>query len=653
MPPPAEAPARRGPSALPSSLGPLPEESLAGYLLRLAYRLELPPMRIAGLCGLAGRLTRGQIQVDQLIGLPAAIAGRFSRATSLTSGEVGNLSLRRFSHSYPALAAGRTGPGNIASVYTDTWAANFSSRYCPECLAEGSGRPDGSFGGAWKLSWHLPVVFACTSHKRLLEHTCPACASTLNSAGRGRATLIARPDAAGLHPHQCRNPDDRAENPRRRQGPLCGGRLDDPLAPSRARLSPDDLGRLLSLQAKIEQRLDRVPAGGTGNPDAGTAFFPDLIAASRLLRLSWPAGSSLAGSEALASLIGDHVAPITRALSPAPAGTGRTRPGRRDASIWEAPGPPAQCGALILAADSIIGDRDPSGLRDRIQSLARVAARSHPKAFRQFRNLDLSPGLGRAMAPRVHGFHNAAVHPRLLPPSRECQFTAEEIPPHLPLKWYDDHLADFAGRIPNQTSWTSRHLRRVTPIKLAEMTAGGTWRQCADSLGIPVTAAGTSFVVLRRQIASTGLWEEFEGIVEEIARGLDRAGSRTNYASRRRALEHWQIPAGHWKAMCSDVYQAGPHIRPQDPAIGTVLIWTRVTEAEHLHSPALTSMRREGTSRALGDKIAIFRTPAARTGSRLVILNRIGKYAALLARRCDTGAGPEIDLGELLPWEPG
>jgi hypothetical protein len=56
--------------------------------------------------------------------------------------------------------------------------------------------------------------------------------------------------------------------------------------------------------------------------------------------------------------------------------------------------------------------------------------------------------------------------------------------------------------------------------------------------------------------------------------------------------------------------------------------------------------------RRLNDKIAMFRTPSARKGSHLIILNRIEKYAALLARQCDDRAVPDIGLDELLPWEP-
>jgi hypothetical protein len=637
-------PPRTEATALPSSLGPLPGESLPGYLLRLAWRLELPPARIAELCGLAGRLSMGQIQVDQLIELPAAAAGRFCAVATLASGEAASLTLSRFSRAYPPLAGRRSGSGSgsVTSVYTGTWAASFSSRYCPECLAEDARRPDGSFGGAWKLSWHLPVVFACTTHRRLLEHACPSCGSTLNSDRRGRVTLITRPDIAGLHPHQCRNPDGSAGKGRRRQEPPCGGRLDGPAAPPGTRLSPEDLDRLLGLQERIDQRLNREPSAG---PDDDAGYFPDLVATTRLLILSWPEGSALPGSQALASLIDDHAAPTRRALSPAPGSTERPRQARRDASIWGAPRQPAQCGALILAADAVTGG-DPAALRDRVQELARAAGRSHPVAFRLTRILDLSPGYRRAIAPRSHGFRHVAVRPRLLPPSRECLFTIEEIPPHLPRKWYDEHLADFAARIPDPTAWTPRHLRRLAPVKLAEMTAGGTWRQCAEQLGIPAGAADRSIEVLRRQIGPASLWDEFDGIVEQIARHLDEEEQRVSYAARRRALQHWQIPSRHWTAIC-----ACPRIGPQDPAIGTVLTWESVTQAEHLHSPLLTRMRREGTGRRLNDKIALLRTPSSRTGTRLLILNRIQKYATLLARQCDAHAPLGIDLDELLPWE--
>jgi hypothetical protein len=280
-------------------------------------------------------------------------------------------------------------------------------------------------------------------------------------------------------------------------------------------------------------------------------------------------------------------------------------------------------------------------------------AQTSQRAFRAIRNMeDLSPAYRRALAPRGQGLRHVQASPRQFPPTRDCLFTIEEIPPHLPGKWYDDHLADFAARIPHPNSWTPRHLRRIAPLKLAEMTAGGTWKQCAAQLGIPDGPATRSVHMLRSQIGDSGLWEEFDDIIEQIARNLDEDETRVNYASRRHVLQHWEIPVAHWKAICSGAdSRAGPAVGPLDPAIGTVLTWESVTQAEHLHSPLLTRMRREGTGRRLNNKIAMFRTPTARTGGHLVILNRIKEYAALLARQCDARASTEIDLNELLPRE--
>jgi hypothetical protein len=348
-------------------------------------------------------------------------------------------------------------------------------------------------GRSAAADWHLPVVFACTIHGRLLEHTCPACGKALNAgSARRRASLIACPDASGLHPHQCRNPAGPAEAGRRT--PLCGGRLDR-LAPSPpAPMSRDDLERMLRIQAEISQVLNQKHEGGT----AGNTYFPDLLAAARLLILSWPHGSDAAGPHAITSLIDEHAGPARKSLVPGQDSTGQARYGRAPVNAWGPPGPPAQCGALILAAHSLIAGRNQHDFRDQVQNLANAAARTSQRAFWAIRNMDgLSHALRRALAPRGQGLRHAAAGARQFPPSRDCLFTIEEVPPHLPRKWYDDHLAALAARIAHPNSWTPRHLRRVASLKLAEMTAGGTWKQCARQLDIPYGAAERSVRVLR------------------------------------------------------------------------------------------------------------------------------------------------------------
>ncbi|MGW5472522.1 TniQ family protein [Streptomyces chartreusis] len=79
---------------LARSLEPLPEESLPGFLLRLAYRLHLSPARVARLCGIE---TNGQrrLAADHLLELPSDTAAEFARVTGLSALEVQNLGLRR------------------------------------------------------------------------------------------------------------------------------------------------------------------------------------------------------------------------------------------------------------------------------------------------------------------------------------------------------------------------------------------------------------------------------------------------------------------------------------------------------------------------------------------------------------------------------
>lgn len=53
------------------------------------------------------------------------------------------------------------------SVESMLWLDRRRSRFCPDCLAQTSGR--------WSLAWRLRWSFACVRHARLLADTCPSC----------------------------------------------------------------------------------------------------------------------------------------------------------------------------------------------------------------------------------------------------------------------------------------------------------------------------------------------------------------------------------------------------------------------------------------------------------------------------------------------
>lgn len=623
---------------LPRGLDPLPEESLPGYLLRLAYRLDRSPSRIAALCGLGDR--HGRIRADHLLALPSTALDVFARTARLSASEVNGLVLKCFVNTYPALARIRATSGQVTAVYSDNWVLNLSSRYCPPCLAGDTTAIQRALGGPWTLRWHLPIVFACARHHRLLTSTCPACGNLLNRSHRSHATLINRPAHNKLHPLQCRNTPPSVKPGGHRSRP-CGARLDAVPGTASVTLPAEDLERMIALQQRLDHRLTPDQDTTTGAHAPEDSYFLDLAAAAQLIKLSWPAGRDLAPSDTLATVVDQHAAPINAALATLTATTSYARV----PALWAAPTDTEQCGALLLCAETLLADREPASLRERVQPLARAAMQRAPQnAYRIFfSRSDFSPVLARALARKIHGFHAAggSEHARLRIPSRDCHFTTEEVPPHLPQTWYDAHFTGFIDRMPRTTNWTVRHLRRAASLKLVEMTAGGSWVDCAALLDIPVGRANTALAVLRRQADGTDLWTDFETAVERIAHDLDNSPKRINYAKRRRALSTWRMSEADWAALCSGIPKFDRLRAKNDPSVGTVLAWAQVAQADHLLCPIITTQRHTGKdTKPLVNEVAQFLTPASQKGGRLELRHRLDHYAARLAHHCDIGAEP-------------
>jgi hypothetical protein len=80
------------PQPLGRSLARFPDESLPGFILRLSYRLHLPPARLAELTGLvpAGR-SGARTPASLLTEIPATDRQTFAHMTRLTTGQVTQL----------------------------------------------------------------------------------------------------------------------------------------------------------------------------------------------------------------------------------------------------------------------------------------------------------------------------------------------------------------------------------------------------------------------------------------------------------------------------------------------------------------------------------------------------------------------------------
>jgi TniQ protein len=108
---------------------------------------------------------------------------------------------QRAGRSLPSRPA-KTRPNRWGSTtYFDRWLFTRSTRYCPACLAGDDTELGRALGGAWRRTWWLPVVFACTEHRRYLDHQCPACHQPVHvrrgNAGR-RPSPVGHPQPA-LH----------------------------------------------------------------------------------------------------------------------------------------------------------------------------------------------------------------------------------------------------------------------------------------------------------------------------------------------------------------------------------------------------------------------------------------------------------------------
>ncbi|WP_177204292.1 TniQ family protein [Streptomyces sp. CC53] len=614
---------------LARALRPLPEESLPGLLLRLAYRTERSPARVARLCGLIHRQNR--LPGEYLFSLPADRIGPFATAARLNAEEANALTLSSFAAVSPPLVSVRMDGSRNTTAVRKSWAASMSSRYCAACLS-GDGSPvQALYGGPWKLRWHLPVSYACSVHRALLSHTCPSCGGTPNRpTNTERQGLITHRTTSGLHPAQCRRlmPDAHGA-----PAAPCAARLDHDRRAER--MSEADLSLLLALQHRIDQRLIGVRSSADAvQPVSDPHFFPDLIVAAHLIRLSWPDGARYASSTSMADLIDGHVSSaVARRRTP--------EPDEHTPIVWDVPEDPAECAAVLVAADGLLGreERDDTGMTDRVRSLAASAFHRNPANIgASLRRMDVSSAVARALLGRAQGFYRAGGHrhARQSLPSRESSFRVGHVPALLPQEWLSAHFGDLLSHWTHLTDWKMRHLRRVSALKLAEMSGGGTWPDCAKTLGIPWNTAQQSLKVIRRELHSRALWPDFERSVESVASQLDWDADRVHYGRRRELLSSWQVPADDWAELCRGLEQFRQGATSPTRGTATVLIWAQVTQGDHLHSPVLGALRESNcsTQRLVGS-INQLRTPANRKGGKRELLLRLETYSDLLATACD------------------
>ena len=577
------------PPPLGRSLLPIPGESLPGFLLRLSCRLHLAPARLAELTGLTPAGHSGtRLPAILLAGIPASASQEFTRMTRLTADKITKLGLATWQGRYPL----HTGtPKNAAALpQLDIWSVFApATRYCPDCLTGDRSAIQEAFGGPWHKAWHLPVVFACPLHQRLLEHRCPECDQVVRARRPGTySALLPAMHVGGLRPAQCRA--ELIPSRGRSLPACCGARLDQ--TARRRPASPE----LFALQDKILDLLTPDGPASTlsaGRPTQPISYFTDLQALGLLACSTWPAARHLSPSEEAVSAIDQHVTSLRRQAadrqenSPASSSRARHGPPPMDA---------AASSGLAHIADRVLAG-SPDEVREQLRLLLPASTRKASRtswALRVIRSAaPCSEGLQAAYAPLLRAFTKAGGQPqgrRNAVLHSQC-WGPENIPAFLPEDWYERHFKPLTGVSP-------MFIRRTVVLRLVQMVAGGSLGEAAGFLGI--ASADTTWLGKGRIYSGAGFVHSgarqqpdplgFETALNVLARELnDTATPLINYQQRRQALETWCIDKDAWTGL---VARLPPVPGPQRPELGdrkrqiaSIYVWVQLTSGEHYFAP--------------------------------------------------------------------
>jgi hypothetical protein len=573
---------------LPRSLDPLPDESLPGFILRLAYRLGISPARLVVLTGLSLN-SKHRIRAPFSLTMQLAPEARdtFARTTRLTPREATDLCLDSLAGRYPPASTILDDSRWKGQNRQGRWVFIKTTRYCPQCLAGDHTEIQRELGGAWQKMWRLPPVFACTTHRRFLEYLCPACRRPALDCTVDRSTVPMLPHwkNRGLHPAQCRV-TVRDSDVRHAEQPICGTRLDTTSPQASTSSIPNSL---LELQRRILDLLR--PTGpdlatSVGAPTTAAHYFTDLRLMTHLVRASWPRARDLASLPALAEAIDRHVEQEQRHLTDAPLGHSVHT---RDV-LDTPPRDPVPCAALLVTADRLLRCDSANTLSGHLRDLLSYDARRPAKAMwsRNFLESrpDCSEGFRQAVAPVLQTYVRARLGRSLRAPIRRTRFGAEHIAQFLHDDWYRRHFGHLDGINPV-------HMRRAAAIHLCQLAVGGSIGDACRLIGVPGTREGravSSAKILHRWARAREDPREFDAALHALADELDATPNLVNYQRRREALQDWCIDPDTWHWLTEQLPPTWPH--GYQPELGdrkrqtaSMIVWARITQGEHVFAP--------------------------------------------------------------------
>lgn len=523
---------------LPRSNAPQPQESLSGYLLNLAHRLQLRPKDLVVRTGLKDDSNPALLDLQYAVTLPEEQRRRFAFATGLTDAEVLELTIERHLD-VVASSADRT---VARTLHSNLWLNLGHTRYCPECLAATD--PATPEHAVWRVNWLTPWAVACVIHRRLLLDTCPECQTPTGFSGRNafRSTIpnLHRPVT---HPAACRAQE------RNHITGLCDTRLDQVPAPA---VSDD----LVSLQSHLDQMLGGEPYATSQT--LGTSVTP----AQRLrdLRLV---------------IILLQLTPADGALAPIP------QPPR---VLTQPPTDTATAARLLQQAAELLNDPTRT---DGLQALSKHALRHHKEAWKKaVATGSASPALDHALKDVKNGIVDPA---KLLAYATigNPAFTASNVPAYLDQDTYDRHFADIPDRY-------QRPIRRCVPIALVRLISNHGTNSAGRLLGYDASTTQAACARASDAFDTLGL-NHFRQRVTRIAAEHNTRPTQTDYARLRDAFtSQWTIPDDIWvdfqdALLSNKLARADTPWARRRPAYDT-WVWELITQGDLHTAPMIRTM---------------------------------------------------------------
>lgn len=493
--------------ALPIRLPPRPGEALDSWLDALAHRFQAATGDLAAALGLATEREpgRGRTAPDWTITTLGSEARAIAAACQIHPDAVRQLTLAR----YDGIAL-RLDPAVRKVDRNALWGRTSGSRFCPECLAENSGR--------WQLSWRLSWSFACLRHQCMLADHCPGC---------GRAQRVSpHPLTAVPQPGTCARARRHATG---QAAPRCGADLT--LAPV---LKLDPGHPCLTAQRLILETINTGTASFgayAGQPQPAAVLLTDLRALAGRALASVPPGD-------LASALPEDLAAEYHQI--------RSRPHSRAAPSAAAvrPGFLAPAHAAIVAA----------AVTPALQALALPGARQAGTALRWlFRGtgqplwrsatLTSTSKWSRGTSPVLQAVQLASFSNQA--PRRPGQLPAASPASQIPALLWPAWAIRLAP--PRHNHQAPQILASALSQVLLTHSAGLDLSQASALLGSMTPPPDTA--ILLHRLEHHPRWPAVITALTRLSGHLDAHPSPVDYARRRRLDYHRLLPGQQWAAI--------------------------------------------------------------------------------------------------------